>query len=138
MNHKNSRAFPSFYLLYASNERRVNRKSQDLFHQLYLFTQERMKVICALARNKNFLIWETCWIFNILMFHVIIFNNQNQLKTYKIHLQFILVLSESKIVDSTYKQLILKIHRTAVVLIVFFLFVRLLSYMLRSVDHYFF
>ena len=49
------------------------------------------------------------------MFQVIIFNNQNQLKTYKIHLQFILVLSKSKIVDSTYKLLILKIHCTAVV-----------------------
>ena len=49
------------------------------------------------------------------MFHVIIFNKKNQFKTYKIQLQFILVLSKSKIVDSTYKLLILKIHRTAVV-----------------------
>ena len=49
------------------------------------------------------------------MFQVIIFNNQSQLKTYKIQLQFILVLYESKIVDSTYKQVILNIHRTAVV-----------------------
>ena len=49
------------------------------------------------------------------MFQVIIFNNQNQLKTYKIQLQFILVLFKSKIVDSTYKLVILKIHRTAVV-----------------------
>ena len=49
------------------------------------------------------------------MFQVIIFNNQNQLKTYKIQLHFILVLSKSKIVDSTYKLVILKIHRTAVV-----------------------
>ena len=48
------------------------------------------------------------------MFHVIKFNNQNQLKTYKIQLEFILVLSKSKIVDSTYKLVILKIHRTAV------------------------
>ena len=47
------------------------------------------------------------------MFQVIIFNIQNQLKTYEIQLQFILVLSESKIVDSTYKLVILKIHRTA-------------------------
>ena len=49
------------------------------------------------------------------MFQVIIFNNQNQLKTYKILLQFILVLFKSKIVDSTYKLVILNIHRTAVV-----------------------
>ena len=49
------------------------------------------------------------------MFHVIIFKNQNQLKIYKIQLQFILVLSKSKIVDSTNKLLILKIHRTVVV-----------------------
>ena len=49
------------------------------------------------------------------MFQVIIFNNQNQLKTYEIQLQFILVLSKSKIVDYTYKLVILKIHRTAVV-----------------------
>ena len=49
------------------------------------------------------------------MFQIIIFNNQNQLKTYKIQLQFILVLSKSKIVDSTYKLVILNIHRTAVV-----------------------
>ena len=49
------------------------------------------------------------------MFQVIIFNNQNQLKTYKIQLQFILVLYKSKKVDSTYKLLILKIHRSAVV-----------------------
>ena len=49
------------------------------------------------------------------MFQVIIFNDQNQLKTYKIQLQFILVLSKSKIVDSTYKLVILKIYRTAVV-----------------------
>ena len=33
------------------------------------------------------------------MFHVIIFNNQNQLKTYKIQLQFILLLAKSKIVE---------------------------------------
>ena len=44
-----------------------------------------------------------------------IFNNQNKLKTYKIKLQFILVLSKSKIVDSSYILMILKIHRTAVV-----------------------
>ena len=37
------------------------------------------------------------------MFQVIIFNNQNKLKTYKIQLQFILVLSKFKIVDSNYK-----------------------------------
>ena len=43
------------------------------------------------------------------------YNNQTQLKTYKTQLQFILVLSKSKIVDSTYKLVILKIHRTAVV-----------------------
>ena len=49
------------------------------------------------------------------MFQVIIFNNQKQLKTYKIQLQFILLLSKSKIMDSTYKLVILKIHRTAVV-----------------------
>ena len=47
------------------------------------------------------------------MFQVIIFNNQ--LKTYKIQLNFILVLSKSKTVDSTFKLVILKIHRTAVV-----------------------
>ena len=73
------------------------------------------------------------------MFQVIIFNNQNQLKTYKIQLNFILVLSKSRIVDSTYKLVILRIHRTAVVfLIVFCLFVTQLLYMLRSVNHYFF
>ena len=49
------------------------------------------------------------------MFQVIIFNIQNQLKTYKIQLQFILIFSKSKIVDSTYKLVILKFHRTAVV-----------------------
>ena len=49
------------------------------------------------------------------MFQVIIINNQNQLRTYKIQLQFILVLSISKIVDSTYELVTLKIHRTAVV-----------------------
>ena len=49
------------------------------------------------------------------MFQVIIFNILNQLKTYKIQLQFILILSKSKRVDSTYKIVILKIHRTAVV-----------------------
>ena len=49
------------------------------------------------------------------MFQVIIFNNQNQLKIYKIQIQFIIVLSKSKIVDVTHKQVILKIHRTAVV-----------------------
>ena len=49
------------------------------------------------------------------MFQIIISNDQNQLKTYKIQLQFFLVLSKSKIVDSTYKMVILKIHRTAVV-----------------------
>ena len=49
------------------------------------------------------------------MFQVIIFNDQNQLKTYKIQLQFNLALSKSKIVESTYKLVILKIHRTAVV-----------------------
>ena len=42
------------------------------------------------------------------MFQVIIFNNQNQLNTYKIQLQFILVLSKSKIVDSTYKLVTLR------------------------------
>ena len=46
------------------------------------------------------------------MFQVIIFNNQNQLKTYKIQLQFTLALSKSKLVDSTYTLVILKIHRT--------------------------
>ena len=50
------------------------------------------------------------------MFQVIIFNIQNQLNICKIQLQFMLVLSESKIVDSTYKLVILKIHRTAVVI----------------------
>ena len=64
------------------------------------------------AKRADFLFWATCWIFKILIFHVIIFNNQNQLKTLKIQLQFILVLSTSKIVDSTYKLVILKIHRT--------------------------
>ena len=49
------------------------------------------------------------------MFQVIIFNNQNQLKPYKIQLKFILILSKSKIVASSYKLAILKIHRTAVV-----------------------
>ena len=49
------------------------------------------------------------------MFQVIIFNNQNQLKTYKIQLQFMLVLFKSKIMDSTYKLVILIIYRTAVV-----------------------
>ena len=49
------------------------------------------------------------------MFQVIIFNNQNQLKTYKIQLQFILVLFKSKIVDYTYELVILKIHRSPVV-----------------------
>ena len=49
------------------------------------------------------------------MFLVTIFNNQNQLKTYKIQLQFILVLSKSKIVDSTYRLVILKINRTVLV-----------------------
>ena len=49
------------------------------------------------------------------MFQVIIFDIQNQLNTYKIQLQFILVLSKSRIVDFTYKLVILKIHRTAVV-----------------------
>ena len=49
------------------------------------------------------------------MFQVIIFNIHNQLKTYKMQLQFILVFSKYKIVDSTYKLVILKIHRTAVV-----------------------
>ena len=49
------------------------------------------------------------------MFQVITLNNQNELKTYKIQLQFILVLSKSKIVDYTYKLVILKIHRTVVV-----------------------
>ena len=64
-------------------------------------TLERMKVICALGTHKHFLISKTCWIFNILMFDVIIFYNQNQSKTYKKQLQFILVLSKSKIVDIT-------------------------------------
>ena len=49
------------------------------------------------------------------MFQVIIFNNRNQLKTCKIQLQFILILSKSKIVDSIYKLVILKFHRTAIV-----------------------
>ena len=49
------------------------------------------------------------------MFQVIILNNQNQIKIYKIQLQFILVLSKSKTVYFTYKLVILKIHRTAVV-----------------------
>ena len=49
------------------------------------------------------------------MFQVIIFNNQNQLKTYKIQLQFTLVLSTFKIVDYTHKLVVLKIHRTPVV-----------------------
>ena len=49
------------------------------------------------------------------MFKVIVFDNQNQLKTYKIQLHFTLVLSKSRIVESTYKLVILKIHRTAVV-----------------------
>ena len=49
------------------------------------------------------------------MFQVIIFNYQNQLKTYKIQLQFILVISKSKVVDFNYKLVILKIHRTTVV-----------------------
>ena len=49
------------------------------------------------------------------MFQVIIFNNPNQFKTCKIQLQFILVLSKSKIVDYTYKLMVLKIHRTPVV-----------------------
>ena len=69
----------------------------------------------------------------------IIFNNQNLLKRYKIQLQFILVLSKTKIVDSTYKPVILKINRTAVV------FDRVLSvrheasvHVPRSVNHYLF
>ena len=49
------------------------------------------------------------------MFQVVILNNQNQLKTYKIQLKFILVLSKYKIVDYTHKLVILKIHRTAFV-----------------------
>ena len=49
------------------------------------------------------------------MSQVNIFNNQNELKMYIIQIQFILVLSKSKTVDSTYKLVILKIHRTAVV-----------------------
>ena len=49
------------------------------------------------------------------MFQVIIFNNQNEFKAYKIQLKFILVLSKSKIVDSTYKLVILQIHRIVVV-----------------------
>ena len=51
------------------------------------------------------------------MFQVIIFNDQNQLKSYRIQLKFILLLSKSKIVDYTYKLVILKIHRTAVVFV---------------------
>ena len=72
------------------------------------------------------------------MFQDIIFNNQNQLKTYKIQLQFILILCKSNIVNSTYKLVILKIHRAAVVFDLFCLFVTKLPYMLRSVNHYFF
>ena len=98
-----------------------------------------MEVICALGTHKHFLISKTCWIFSILMYQVIIFNNQNQLKTYKIQLHFILLLFKSKIVDSTYKLVILIIHRVLQsCLIVFCLFVTKLSYMLRSVNHYFF
>ena len=63
-------SFP-FILLYASIKSWVNRESQDSFHQLYLFTQERMKVICALSTHKKFLIWKTCWTFSVLMFQVI-------------------------------------------------------------------
>ena len=105
------------------------------FHS-WQFTQERMKEICALGTHKKILIWKMCWIFSILMFQVIIFNNQNQLKTYKIQLQFILVLSKSRIVDSIYKLVILKFIVLQSCLIVFCLFVTKLSYMLRSVNHY--
>ena len=63
------------------------------------------------------------------MFQVIIFNNQNQLETSKMQLQFILVLSKSKRMDSTYKLVILKIHRTAVV------FDRVLSLRHKSFVH---
>ena len=49
------------------------------------------------------------------MFQVIIFDNKDQFKTYKIQLHFILVTSESKIDEFTYELVILKIHRTAVV-----------------------
>ena len=73
------------------------------------------------------------------MFQVIIFNNQNQLKSYIIQLQFISVLSKSKIGDFTYKLVILNIHRTAVV------FDRVLSvrhetfvHAPHSVNHYLF
>ena len=72
------------------------------------------------------------------MFQDIIFNNQNQLKTYKIQLQFILELSKSKIVDSSYKLVISRFHRTAVVFDRVCLFAKKLSYMLHSVNHYLF
>ena len=72
------------------------------------------------------------------MFQVILFNNQNQLNTYKIQLQFILVLSESKIVDSTYKLVTLKMYRTAVVFDCVLSVCHEAFFMLRSVNHYFF
>ena len=75
-----------------------------------------MKVICALTTHKHFLISKTCWIFSILMFQIIILNNKNQLETYKIQLKFILVISKSKIVHSTYKLVILKLHHCSRVL----------------------
>ena len=69
----------SFAIGDASLKSWVNRESQDSFLQLYLFTQEQMKVICVLGTHKHFLISKTSWIFSILMFQVIIFNNRNQL-----------------------------------------------------------
>ena len=112
-------------------------KSSVIFwtHCAYIFTQERINVIFAMGIHKKISISRTYWIFSILMFHVIIFNNRNQLKTYKIELQFILVLSKLKIVDSTYKLVILIIYLTAVVFDRVCLFVTKLSYMLCSVIY---
>ena len=66
-------------LLSALLESWVNRVCRNSFLQLYLFTQERTTVIYVLGTHKQFLISKTCWIFRILMFHFIIFNNRNQL-----------------------------------------------------------
>ena len=51
------------------------------------------------------------------MFQDIIFHNQKHLKTYKIQLQFILVLSKSKIVDYTHKLVIVYMASTNIIMI---------------------
>ena len=60
-------------------------------NQLYLFTQERIKVTFALGIHKNFLLLKRCWIFSILMYRVINLIIKANLQTYKIQLQFILI-----------------------------------------------